>query len=91
MTRIDVSSEELARAARLLVVRSRREATGLFAGNYVSAFRGMGLEDEIVQHRLNPGSFLDGRLLPQGTETLGEVATALVEFVYLDGFGTSSI
>ena len=42
--RFDASSEDLARAARLLVVRSRREATGLFAGNYVSAFRGGGLE-----------------------------------------------
>ena len=40
----DVSSEDLARAARLLVVRARREASGLFAGNYVSAFRGGGLE-----------------------------------------------
>ena len=39
-----VSTEDLARAARLLVVRSRREATGLFSGNYVSAFRGGGLE-----------------------------------------------
>jgi len=37
---------ELARAARLLVLRSRREATGLFAGNYRSAFRGGGLEYE---------------------------------------------
>ena len=41
-----MSSAALARAARLLVVRSRREATGLFAGNYVSAFRGGGLEFE---------------------------------------------
>jgi uncharacterized protein (DUF58 family) len=39
-----VSSEALARAARLLLVRSRCEATGLFAGNYTSAFRGGGLE-----------------------------------------------
>jgi uncharacterized protein (DUF58 family) len=39
-------SEDLARAARLLWVRSRREATGLFAGNYASAFRGGGLEFE---------------------------------------------
>jgi len=38
--------EELARAARILAVRSRREATGLFAGNYRSAFRGGGLEFE---------------------------------------------
>jgi uncharacterized protein (DUF58 family) len=41
-----VSAEDLARATRLLVVRSRREATGLFAGNYASAFRGGGLEFE---------------------------------------------
>ena len=37
---------ELARAARLLALRSRLEATGLFAGNYRSAFRGGGLEYE---------------------------------------------
>jgi uncharacterized protein (DUF58 family) len=37
---------ELGRAARLLVLRSRLEATGLFAGNYRSAFRGGGLEYE---------------------------------------------
>ncbi len=42
--RAPVSTEDLARAARLLVVRSRREATGLFSGTYVSAFRGGGLE-----------------------------------------------
>jgi uncharacterized protein (DUF58 family) len=42
----ELSTSDLARAARLLVVRSRREATGLFAGNYVSAFRGGGLEFE---------------------------------------------
>ena len=41
-----VSSEDLARATRLLVVRSRRAATGLFAGNYASAFRGGGIEFE---------------------------------------------
>jgi uncharacterized protein (DUF58 family) len=42
----DVTSRELDRAARRLAVRSRREATGLFAGNYASAFRGGGLEFE---------------------------------------------
>lgn len=41
-----VSAADLARAVRLLTVRSRREATGLFAGNYASAFRGSGLEFE---------------------------------------------
>jgi uncharacterized protein (DUF58 family) len=42
----DVTSRDLDRAARRLAVRSRREATGLFAGNYASAFRGGGLEFE---------------------------------------------
>jgi uncharacterized protein (DUF58 family) len=37
---------ELQRAARILVLRSRREATGPFAGDYASAFRGGGLEFE---------------------------------------------
>jgi uncharacterized protein (DUF58 family) len=43
---VDVTSRDLARAARLLAVRSLREARGLFAGNYASAFRGGGLEFE---------------------------------------------
>ena len=41
-----VASSELSRAARILAVRGRREATGLFAGNYASAFRGGGIEFE---------------------------------------------
>ena len=45
-TQLDVAAEELSRAARLLAVRGRREATGLFAGNYASAFRGGGIEFE---------------------------------------------
>lgn len=40
------SASDLARAARILAVRSRREATGLFAGSYASAFRGGGVEFE---------------------------------------------
>ena len=44
--RLGIPTEELARAARLLVVRSRRESAGLFTGNYASAFRGGGLEFE---------------------------------------------
>jgi uncharacterized protein (DUF58 family) len=44
--RVDVGTEELSRAARLLAVRGRREATGIFAGNYASAFRGGGIEFE---------------------------------------------
>ncbi len=41
-----LSHDELSRAARILSLRSRREATGLFAGNDTSAFRGGGLEFE---------------------------------------------
>jgi uncharacterized protein (DUF58 family) len=44
--RVAISAQDLARAARLLVVRSRHESTGIFAGNYASAFRGGGLEFE---------------------------------------------
>jgi uncharacterized protein (DUF58 family) len=37
-------TSELLRAARILAIRSRREASGLFAGSYASAFRGGGME-----------------------------------------------
>jgi len=40
------AAAERARAARLLAVRGRREATGIFAGSYATAFRGSGLEFE---------------------------------------------
>jgi uncharacterized protein (DUF58 family) len=40
------SSADLARAARVLAVRSRREVTSAFAGGYRSAFRGGGVEFE---------------------------------------------
>jgi uncharacterized protein (DUF58 family) len=41
-----LAQAELFRAARVLTLRSRLEATGLFAGNYRSAFRGGGLDYE---------------------------------------------
>ncbi|MGH0037319.1 MAG: DUF58 domain-containing protein [Myxococcota bacterium] len=41
---IALDDADLARAARLLEVRTRREATGLFAGAYTTAFRGGGME-----------------------------------------------
>ncbi len=41
-----IETAELARAARLLAVRSRRVAASPFAGAYASAFRGGGLEFE---------------------------------------------
>ena len=37
-------SQDILRAARILAVRSRREASGIFSGSYASAFRGGGLE-----------------------------------------------
>ena len=40
------TAAELARAARILAVRSRREVTSTFAGSYRSAFRGGGAEFE---------------------------------------------
>lgn len=43
---LPVSSADLARAARILAVRSRREVTSSFAGGYRSAFRGGGIEFE---------------------------------------------
>ena len=45
---VDVSARELERAARILVIRSRREASSAFTGGYTTAFRGGGLEfDEL--------------------------------------------
>ena len=41
---VELSAAQLARAARVLTVRTRREAAGSFAGSYASAFRGGGLE-----------------------------------------------
>ena len=40
------AAADLSRAARLLAVRSRREATSSFSGSYASAFRGRGIEFE---------------------------------------------
>lgn len=46
MHQVIPSGAELERAARLLEVRSRREASSAFAGGYRSAFRGGGIEFE---------------------------------------------
>jgi uncharacterized protein (DUF58 family) len=40
----EVPWADLDRAARILAVRSRREASGIFAGSYATAFRGGGME-----------------------------------------------
>lgn len=49
-------------------------------------FSGMGLADEILTTRFDPGGVLDGQLLPPAIEQLGGVERGLVEFVYLEGF-----
>ncbi len=41
-----ITAEGLARAARILQIRSRRRSTGFFAGSYAGAFRGGGMEFE---------------------------------------------
>lgn len=58
-------SGELARAARILEVRSRREVGGAFVGGYRSAFRGVGIEFEESRPYV-PGDdvrFLDGAVM----------------------------
>lgn len=40
----EFSAADLAQAARILAIRTRREASGIFAGSYASAFRGGGME-----------------------------------------------
>lgn len=42
----ELFAADLARAARILAIRTRREASGVFAGTYASAFRGGGMEFE---------------------------------------------
>ena len=43
---IEFAAADMARAARILAIRTRREASGIFAGGYASAFRGGGMEFE---------------------------------------------
>jgi len=43
---LEPSAASIARAARVLVLRSRREAAGAFLGSYAGAFRGGGVEFE---------------------------------------------
>lgn len=61
----EVRAGELARAARILEVRSRREVGGAFVGGYRSAFRGVGIEFEESRPYV-PGDdvrFLDGAVM----------------------------
>lgn len=49
-------------------------------------FAGMGLADEVITTRLDPGGVLDGSLLPPGLDELAAIERGLVEFVYREGF-----
>jgi hypothetical protein len=49
-------------------------------------FSGLGLEDEILGSRLDPGSFLDGKLVPPAMGSLSRVEAGLADFAYTEGF-----
>jgi hypothetical protein len=49
-------------------------------------FGGVGLEDEVLGSQLDLGSFLDGKLVPSGLDTVSLVEAALVGFTYEEGF-----
>jgi hypothetical protein len=49
-------------------------------------FDGMGLADEVLGSTLDPGSFLDGQLIPPSFGALGGIEDGLIGFVYNEGF-----
>jgi hypothetical protein len=49
-------------------------------------FQGVGLSEDIFEHRVDPGGFLDGVLLPADLQDRPPIERDLLEFVYLDGF-----
>jgi hypothetical protein len=49
-------------------------------------FRGMNLGNTVLDHGLDPGHVLDGRLLPAALERASGVERRLLDFVYLEGF-----
>jgi hypothetical protein len=49
-------------------------------------FEGLGLEDEILGSRLDPGSFLGGRLVSPRIDSISGVERGLVHFAYAEGF-----
>ena len=50
-------------------------------------FSGMEMDAEVIQSGLDPGEFLDGRLLPDALARLAGAEATLLRFAYLDGFG----
>jgi hypothetical protein len=49
-------------------------------------FEGMGLADEVLGSSLDPGDFLDGRLVPSSLGGISGAEAGLVGFVYVEGF-----
>ena len=53
-------------------------------------FAGMGLADDVLEQKLDPGDVLDGALLPPGLGSLAGPLASLVTFVYEDGFAAAT-
>ncbi len=53
-------------------------------------FEGMGIGPEVLEHGLDPGAVLRGRLMPSSMDELSGVEQALVDFVYREGFAQTS-
>ena len=53
-------------------------------------FEAMGLEDEILAHRMDLGEIAGGRLLPPSPESAPSPVPALLSFVYEDGFAQAA-
>lgn len=49
-------------------------------------FQGMGLADDVLQVRLDPGQYLDGSLVSRSLDRISGAEARLVQFVYLEGF-----
>lgn len=53
-------------------------------------FRGMGIADDVMEIGLDPGSVLDGGLVPPDADGAGGAIERLLDFVYRDGFEQAS-
>jgi hypothetical protein len=49
-------------------------------------FQGMGVADQVIALRVDPGDVLEGRLVPTALKELSGVEASLVDFVYLEGY-----
>jgi hypothetical protein len=53
-------------------------------------FEGLGIEDEILSSRLDPGTLLDGKLVPPAIDLISSVEAGLVGFAYAEGFAQAA-